>query len=277
MANDNIGFDILRRLLRPTVRFLLRRSYTFQDFINLAKVVFVDVAKEEINAQGDKVNISRISMLTGLHRPDVRRIYREQTISDERSENILGRILIKWYHEPQYTTKAGHPRVLSYEGEDSEFRELVRSMTKNYSPGTVLSELERLEAVQRTSRGLKPLRPLLWTGADPGRGLEILSDDMETLFEAIEENLFSEPATPNLHIRTTYDNIFYRDLPRIRRWLVDEGKLFHQKVRNYLAQFDKDISVEHGDMRSGARVTVTAVSLTSSPEEERIEKARVDG
>ncbi len=65
------------------------------------------------------------------------------------------------------------------------------------------------------------------------------------------------------------DNIFYRDLPRIRRWLVDEGKLFHQKVRNYLAQFDKDISVEQGDMRSGARVTVTAVSLTSTPEEER--------
>lgn len=129
--SERIGFDILRRVLRPTVRFLLRRSCTFQDFIKLAKVVFVDVARAEIEAEGQKPNVSRISMFTGLNRLDVAKLYRENEVPEERSENALGLVMMQWHNKKAYRTKAGGPRVLSKE----EFRKLVRSITTNYSPG----------------------------------------------------------------------------------------------------------------------------------------------
>lgn len=268
-----VSLKPLLALLRPLVRFWLKNSRSYQDFIKLAKLAFIEVAEEEIRKTGKKVNISRLSVFTGLDRGDVTRIYRERPEPTEEPLGILARILGQWRQNRRFASASGDPRLLDYTGDDSEFKHLVESVTKTINPGTVLSELDRLRFVEKTPKGVRLLREVFTMQSDRGSGVEVLSRDIETLFGTVEENLFGQPEISNLHIRTEYDNVVSSRLPEIRRWLVKEGKKFHKKTRNFISKFDKDIASLGDKTPGGGRVTVTAFSLTSAPQEETEKKA----
>ena len=67
----------LRRVMRPLVRLMLRKGVTYTMFADLLKEVFVDVAHREFRLDGTVPTDSRISLLTGVHRKDVRRLRSE--------------------------------------------------------------------------------------------------------------------------------------------------------------------------------------------------------
>lgn len=230
----------LELLLRPIIRFCLKHSLQIQDLLNAAKRVFVDLADQEIRQHTKKVNVSRLSVVTGLYREEVRRIYIEGAAIETRPSSLLGRVVGQWEQDRRFRNKEGEPRVLSCDGEGSEFYNLVRLVSKNINPATVLFELERNGAVERTARGLKFKRPTFAASENKLTGYELLSRDLESLVRAVEENL--EGQKVNLHIRTEFDNLYVRNLPQIREWLVLHGKRFHKEVRDYLSQFDKDIN-----------------------------------
>jgi len=64
----------LRQLLRPLVRFLLDQQISFPVLSRLLKEVYVDVAREELPLEGRAQTDARLSLLTGVHRKDVRRL-----------------------------------------------------------------------------------------------------------------------------------------------------------------------------------------------------------
>lgn len=257
-----LHIDCLQLILRPIVRYCVRRAQSYQDFIGAAKVVFVQVAEEEILKTSKKVNVSRISAITGIYRDDVTRLYREKEVPSGEPLSVLARVLGQWEQDERFINKAGKPRVLTWEGKDSEFQGLVETVSKHLNPGTILFELIRAGSVEKTAKGLKRGRQLAASESDFRKGFELLAHDLNTLVLAVEDNILEERPVSNLHIRTEYDNIFYKDLPKIRKWLVQEGKKFHRKARNFLAKFDSDIHPVPGE-RAGAQVVVTAYSLTS--------------
>ncbi|MEZ0198432.1 DUF6502 family protein, partial [Pseudomonas qingdaonensis] len=67
----------LRRVMRPLVRLMLRKGVTYTMFTDLLKEVFVDVAHREFRLNDTAPTDSRISLLTGVHRKDVRRLRNE--------------------------------------------------------------------------------------------------------------------------------------------------------------------------------------------------------
>ncbi len=268
MKFRSIQLECLQLLLWPVIRYCMRHSYSYQDFINVAKIIFVRAAEEEIRKSTTKVNVSRISALTGIYRDDVKRIYYEKPEPSAEPLSVLGRIIGQWEQDSRFRNAAGKPRVLSYQGPDSEFHELVSAVSMHLNPGTMVFELQRIGVVEKTVKGLKLVRQLAAPEDDLRRGFEILSNDMETLIQAIEENLYRKSRISNLHIRTEYDNVFTKDLPKIRLWLIKEGKKFHRKARNFLSKFDQDIH-PNPKAESGGKVTITAFSVTSSLPEKR--------
>jgi len=62
-------------MLGPVARFCLKHGTGIQEFLEAAKHSFVAQAAAEIEKSGDKANVSRISIITGIHRRDVMRIY----------------------------------------------------------------------------------------------------------------------------------------------------------------------------------------------------------
>ncbi|MCB0338488.1 MAG: hypothetical protein KDD53_02740 [Bdellovibrionales bacterium] len=232
----------IERMLRPIVRLALGRSLGIQVLTESLKKVLLEVAEEEMETRGEKVNMRRLSVVTGIHRRDVDRIYKRQDLR-EGSSGFIGRVIMQWRRDPLFQTKSGRPKVLTFKGEDAEFKELVELVSKDIKPGTVLFELERLGAVEKTPHGLKLLARGHIPQEDPAEEYDILGEDSEYLMEAIIENLeYPENSRPNFHATTIFDNIREEDIPKIQKWFHKHCSAFHRRVESLLSKSDVDFA-----------------------------------
>ncbi|BDM21399.1 MULTISPECIES: DUF6502 family protein [Pseudomonas] len=144
----------LRRVMRPLVRLMLRKGVTYTMFTDVLKDVFVDVAHREFGLDGKVPTDSRISLLTGVHRKDVRRLRSENDTSlAALPENItLGAQLVNvWTSSPPFCSEAGQalalPRLASVGG-DCSFDALVAKISTDIRGRVVLDEWLRLGIVR---------------------------------------------------------------------------------------------------------------------------------
>lgn len=147
----------LARLLRPLLRLLIRSGVTFPVFAELARGLYVELAAEMLSASGARTD-SRISLLTGVHRKEIRRLRELQDGPPAVPPLVtLGsQIVARWLGAPGYSDAAGAPRPLprsAPEGEPS-FEALVAGITTDLRPRSVLDEwlqqgLVRLDAAER--------------------------------------------------------------------------------------------------------------------------------
>lgn len=144
----------LRRVMRPLVRLMLRKGVTYTMFTDVLKDVFVDVAHREFRLDDKVPTDSRISLLTGVHRKDVRRLRSEDDTSIAAlPENItLGAQLVNvWTSSPPFCSEAGQalalPRLASVGG-DGSFDALVATVSTDIRGRVVLDEWLRLGIVR---------------------------------------------------------------------------------------------------------------------------------
>ncbi len=233
----------LRLLLRPVARFCARHSFHIQDLIEAAKAAFLDVAQEELAGSEEKLSVCKLSAFTGLHRRDVNRIFKDEDLHNP-GQGLISRVIGQWQQSRRFCGKNGKPRVLRIDEGTDEFKDLVESVTTEVTPGTILFELERVGAVQRTRDGLKLISRVYTPRGDVRTGYRMLQADVRDLIDAVEGNLFGKEGEENLHLKTQYDRVPKTFIPEIREWLTREGSALHQKARNYLSGFDIDINPE---------------------------------
>lgn len=222
------------------MKLCIRYSIQLPELIEKLKEIFVKIAKEEISKRNEEISVSKISVISGVHRKDVTRFIKNKEAKKPK-QNIIARIMVKWQHSKKFTTSSGSPRVLNAEGRNSEFSELVESVTGgDLGAYPILHEMERLGIIEKKGSRVK----LLWrdyvVDSDSKKGISLLAEDSNDLANAIEENIFNRSELPNLHLKTSFDKIDSSKMEAIRKWLLEEGSLFHKKVRNYLASFDAD-------------------------------------
>ena len=143
----------LRRVMRPLVRLMLRKGVTYTVFADLLKEVFVDVAHREFRLNDTPPTDSRISLLTGVHRKDVRRLRSGAGVACEAlPENItLGAQLVTvWTTSPPFCLRPGQPLALprlASVGGDCSFDALVAKVSTDIRGRVVLDEWLRLGVV----------------------------------------------------------------------------------------------------------------------------------
>jgi hypothetical protein len=255
----NVPVLILRYLLRPVMKFCLRHSLKIQEIIDSCKLELISSAESEIKRSGLKVSISRLSVMTGIHRPDVMRLYGESG-SLEPSENLVSRVIGHWQHHPRFLNAQKRPRVLNCEGKGSEFFELVESLSSALNPYTVLFDLERVGAVERTAEGVRLLTKEHIIRADLDRSFGMVSANSDDLIAAVEESVLSSVEPLNLHLTTEFDSVSLKKVAEIKRWLLKEGSEFHTKVRKYLAHADMDLNPLLDSNDAPVKVSVCAFS-----------------
>lgn len=254
-----IALSCIRAMLRPVIRLCLRHSLRIQDLIESAKLVFLEMAEQEMDDTGEKVSGAKLSTTTGIHRRDVSRIWQKKQVKDS-PQGIISKVLGHWQQDKRFSTKRGKARVLSEE----EFRELVASITHDVAAGTVLFELERIGAVEKTRGGLKLASRVYVPKGNLDEGLALIARDTQHLMTAVEENLFEDLEVPNLHLNTQFDRISDDKIPEIREWLIREGSALHQKARNYLSKYDADLNVELDRGHCNSKVKLGCFSLVKS-------------
>lgn len=138
-------------------RILLRHGIGYREFSDLAKAAFVQVATDDYGIRGRPTNISRVAVMTGLTRKEVKRIrdlghgFGDAFIS---RRNPLAELLHYWNTDSEYCDTDGNPRDLSFEGSDGSFCNLVRRCAGDIPPGAMRTELKRVGAVTETPDGL---------------------------------------------------------------------------------------------------------------------------
>lgn len=259
--------EALRTMLSPIVRFWINNLGSLQRFVGILKEIFVQVAVQEIKRRGEQVTISRISVMTGLHRLDVAKIYRGEIEEVQSVPDVVTRVIGHWEQSRDYTNPDGTPKILSVKGRKSEFAKLVATISKSIGPPSVLYELERTGAVVVRGDEVELVYPLTRADGEFSRLMELASNNVGTMFESIDENIRQTNSIPHYFIRTEYDNVLAGKVPEIRAWINREGKKFHKRVREYLASRDQDISPVIGE-RGGAKVVVAGFSWIEEPEDE---------
>ena len=134
-----------RRLLRPLVRLLIQGGVTYPVLAELLRGLYVEVAARDLLKDPRARTDSRISLLTGVHRKEIRR-WRSETHAPEAVPPVITRtsqIIARWLRGDEYIDAEGRPRPLPRlarpEGGPS-FESLVQSVTSDVRPRAVLDD-----------------------------------------------------------------------------------------------------------------------------------------
>ncbi|HJV61432.1 MAG TPA: DUF6502 family protein [Albitalea sp.] len=165
-------------LMAPVARWLLRHGVSYPAFAALLKSVFVDVAREELERSGARPTHSALSVLSGVHRKDVRTLESQgSTVRAEHSIPLASQVFTRWLSEVKYRDADGKPRPLSRSGSGKHsFEKLARETSNDVHPRAMLDELVRSGLVHVDGDIVTPLE----SSFVPSRKL----DELTALFSA---------------------------------------------------------------------------------------------
>lgn len=220
----------LVKILRPLIRILLRNGVTYRAFSEAAKSVFVEIATTEQRIPGRKQTDSRIAVITGLSRKEVKRVKlmpSPESGDDLARYNRASRVISGWTQDEAFMDGQGEPLDLVLDGADNSLSELVRRYSGDAPVRAVLDELERVGAVQRLPDGNLHLatRGYIPQTDSPER-LGIFGVMAADLLKSSDHNLQDESGKPY------FQRVVAND--RIPAELVDE---FQQVTRRNSQQF----------------------------------------
>ncbi|WP_298822844.1 DUF6502 family protein [uncultured Roseibium sp.] len=129
-------------LLILLARAMVARGVTIGTATKALKKALVAVAEEDSDPPP---NDSTVSVLTGLHRKDVKRLRSEdKDVPEQRSCSAAALVVGYWSTAPQYLNKDNQPRDLPRKESDDDpgFDDLVRQSRIDMALGTILKTLE---------------------------------------------------------------------------------------------------------------------------------------
>jgi hypothetical protein len=168
-------------LMAPVARWLLRNGVSYSAFAELLKAVFVDTARAEIERSGVRATQSALSVLSGVHRKDVRTLAATPRAAGAPPQPVRGvplasQVFTRWLTDRRLRTRDGKPKKLPRTGGSASFEGLARALSNDVHPRTVLDELLRLGLVRLDGDDVIPLN----TAFVPDRKL----DELTALFSA---------------------------------------------------------------------------------------------
>jgi hypothetical protein len=138
------------RIMQPIAHVLVANGVTYPQFVRALKTTFLRAALAELRAADAPVTDSALSLLSGVHRKDVRvmRSSDGPPPSRNRALSLAADVAVRWSRAPEYLDDNGAPRALPLRARvanETSFESLVQSVSKDFHARSVLDELLRLE------------------------------------------------------------------------------------------------------------------------------------
>jgi hypothetical protein len=234
----------------PVARVLLRCGVTWKELAELLKLVYVDVATADYGKHGRPANASRVAILTGLGRRDVKRARDLLAQSDDQSLGSLekinhaSRVLSAWFQDPDFLDAHGKPRLLSLTGE----RGFV-GLAKRYAPDipstAMLKELRATGAVTTTAGGRLKAAMRYYAPAAPDheavlRAGSVLAD----VGAAIAHNLAAGDRPTRFEGRASNRHVPRAQRKAFREYIEKRGMEFLEDVDRWLSDHEAKSSDE---------------------------------
>lgn len=256
-----------RRILRPVVRILLRNGITANVFQELARKVFVDVAFEEFGIEGKPQTLARVSVITGLNRKEVARLYKLEGVAEaDRSWwNRAGTVLAAWTTDKEFHTKAGYPLDLPFSGSSPNFSELVKKYSGDMYPRSVADELLRLGAIDDVDGSYRLSNRGYVPDADPAAMVDILGLDTSEFVETIDHNLQANSEAKLVQAKVLANNLPAEHLDAFNEFSKRVSLHAIDEVTHWLNEHDAGKNQQGDDARYAAGLGLFQINRLVRP------------
>ncbi|MFM6991484.1 MAG: DUF6502 family protein [Rhodoferax sp.] len=171
-----LAAQALSQLLRPLARLMIDHGVQLPAMLELIKAALVDEAQAAYALDHKGSSDTRIALLTGVHRKDVRRL-REAPHREQAPSTMLplaASVVARWISDPRFLNTDQSPRLLARtpgrgSAGEPDFTTLVGEISRDVGARSVLDELVRLGVVERRDDGMVALRVSGFVPQD-GRG-----------------------------------------------------------------------------------------------------------
>ena len=240
----NALFSAVIRILRSLVRIFLRNGLPFGVFAELARWVYVDVAHKEFGIKGRKQTDSRVSILTGMSRKEVRRLRTMQQPEGKMEidrYNRAARVIAGWRRDKRFHDKSGRPRSLTVEGSSPNFNDLVKTYSGDVPARAIIDELIEVKAVQKTrDNRIRLISKAYLPVGDTAKMHNILGADVSLLIDTIDHNTRSDRDGTRIQRKVAYDNVPVEAVEEIRNLSSKEGQRLLERLDKKISAHDRD-------------------------------------
>jgi len=202
---ETILAKALIKILKPLVRLLINQNITYIGLLNLLKKTYVEVAEESFSIEGKRMTDSRISLLTGVHRGEVKHIRTEVLTKPSEKEikaSLSAQLMSIWAGHQAYLNEHNEPQALYRCVQDGSpsFEHLVLSVSKDKHPRSILDEWlhqglvelvikDEKELIVLTEKGYVPEtdfeEKLFFAGKNIGDHLSVVAHNLESQVPAM--------------------------------------------------------------------------------------------
>lgn len=243
------------RLLRPLVRILLRNGIAYGQFAEIARKVYTDVAYRDFAISGKKQTISRVAVLTGLTRKEVKRLL-EQVPGDgsesHQRYNRAIRVISGWLNDPQFHDERGQPADLPFAGGDASFEALVKKHSGDMPPRAMFNALAAGGSVGEDQGSVRLLRHAYVPGGDPIDKIAILGSDTAELLETIDHNLVASADQARYQRKVSSETLRASEVAAFRALAAQKSQELLEEMDAWLNQRE----VSDGDEEAGEQVSL---------------------
>lgn len=250
-----------KQLLTPLVRILLRNGVSANEFAEVSRVVFIDVATSVLSEKKQEQTHPAIASITGLTTEEIRRTEatKDSRLTGAGTLERITKILTGWHTDTRYTGPYGLPLELPFaDSRNPDICGLLARYCPDEDPRKVALELCQIGVVKETDNNwFKVLTRVYLPKVDAPDSLSHLGKAVSDFVETIDHNRQVTNADDRLveRIVDADNGIHPQDLPRFKAYVKERAQLLLEEIDNWLSQLDPPGRDENAQMlRTGVGI-----------------------
>ncbi len=179
-------------VLQPLVRLLICNGVTYTVLIAALKPLFVQAAQAELAASDKAATDSAVTLLSGVHRRDVRNLTRLAESAARPAYgpiSVASQVVARWMSDSRFLDGNGNPAKLPKGKSETSFDVLASAVSNDVRPRALLDELVRLGVVREADTEVELLAQGFVPRAGYGEMARQFSDNLADHVAAASANL----------------------------------------------------------------------------------------
>jgi hypothetical protein len=160
-----LAAQAIAQVLQPLARLMIGHGLQLPSMVELLKKALVDEAAQAYGLADKASSDTRIALLTGVHRKDVKRLREAPEVSDLATPMVpvAASVVARWISDPHYLNHDQTARALARTPKrgqvgELDFTTLVAEVSRDVGARAVLDELVRLGVVDLQDDGYVALK-----------------------------------------------------------------------------------------------------------------------
>lgn len=279
---QNAVLSACSEFLKPIARLLLKYGIGYREFSDICKAAFVEVASSDFGIRGRKTNMSRVAVMTGLSRKEVRKV--RDAIDGTRFFVTRSRrpelVLSVWHSDPRFLDEINQPKRISFDGPEPSFCDLVSLVGGDIPPRAMLHELVRAGSVKEEGDKLGAIsRSYVPEPGDP-ESILVAGGAIKDLVSTIHNNLGSVRPEQRFFERRVYsERLPATQQSRFQMLATQRGELLLQDLNDWMSEREVARNLHHPSETLGGfapRIGVGVYFFSDAPPQGLTESQPLD-